>query len=97
MYKIQILNAAESDIEEGMIFYENQSDGLGLYFLETIMSDIQSLQIYCGIHIKIKEYYRLLSKRFPYSIYYKYTKNTIFIYAVFDCRQNPKRIEEKLR
>lgn len=51
MYKIQILNTAETDIEEGMIFYENQSGGLGLYFLGTIMSDIESLQIYCGIHI----------------------------------------------
>jgi len=90
MYNIKILEEAEADIEKGMLFYESQSKGLGSYFLDAIMSDIESLHIYGGIHFKIKNYYRLLSKRFPYAIYYKIKSNTIYVYAVLDCRQNPK-------
>ena len=95
--KIKILDEAEEDIINGIKFYEAQKEGLGRYFYETILSDINSLQIYAGIHIKIDGYYRLLSKRFPFAIYYKYDKNTIFIYAVLDCRKNPTWIKNRLR
>ncbi len=40
--KIQILNAAVKDLEEGRIFYEKQGGGLGDYFLDTLFSDIDS-------------------------------------------------------
>jgi len=50
LYKIKILDKAETDIEIGMKFYESQSNGLGAYFLNTILSDIESLHIYGGIH-----------------------------------------------
>lgn len=96
LYKIKILDSAENDIKNGINFYESQTAGLGSYFLDSILSDIESLYIYVGIHIRIKDYYRMLSKRFPYSIYYKVSNKTIFIYAILDCRQNPKFIEERL-
>ncbi len=94
--KIEILDEAEKDIGTAMFFYESQSEGLGKYFLDSIFSDIESLHIYAGIHIVISDYYRLLSKRFPFSIYYKMKKKTIFIYAVLDCRKNPSWINNKL-
>jgi len=93
---IQILEEAEKDISNGIYFYEAQNEGLGKYFLDSILSDIESLHIYAGIHIIISEYYRLLSKRFPFAIYYKVENKTIFIYAVLDCRQKPSWIKEKL-
>ena len=93
---IQILTPAKVDISNGADFYENQSQGLGKYFLNTIFSDIESLRIYCGVHIKIETYYRLLSKRFPYAIYYKYDKETVFVYAVLDTRSNPIYISGRL-
>jgi len=94
--KIKILDEAEKDIATAMSFYESQSEGLGKYFLDSIFSDIESLHIYAGIHIVISEYHRLLSKRFPFSIYYKMKNKTIFIYAVLDCRKNPSWINNKL-
>lgn len=94
--QIKILIDAQNDIAKAMLFYENQKEHLGNYFLDSIMSDIESLSIFYGIHIKIKNYHRLLSKRFPFSIYYKFTQDTIFIYAVLDCRQNPIFLDMKL-
>ncbi|MDD5400720.1 MAG: hypothetical protein PHQ93_06015 [Sulfurimonas sp.] len=54
------------------------------------------MYIYAGIHIVIDGYFRLLAKRFPYSIYYKIEEKTILIYAVLDCRQNPINKEKRL-
>jgi hypothetical protein len=34
------------------------------------LSDIESLVIFAGIHRKEFGFYRMLSKRFPYAIYY---------------------------
>ncbi|SMP88329.1 hypothetical protein SAMN06313486_10733 [Epsilonproteobacteria bacterium SCGC AD-308-P11] len=94
--KIKILEEAEKDIAIGMSFYESQKDGLGKYFLDSIVSDIESLHIYAGIHIVVADYFRLLSKRFPFSIYYKINDDVIYIYAILDCRQNPNRLEKRL-
>jgi len=93
---IKILDEAEKDIAIGMSFYESQKDGLGKYFLDSILSDIESLYIYAGIHIVISDYYRLLSKRFPFSIYYKIRENIIYVYAVLDCRKDPNSIAKRL-
>ena len=93
---IKIFDEAEKDIAIGIFFYESQKDGLGKYFLDSILSDIESLHIYAGIHIVISGYYRLLSKRFPFSIYYKIKENVIYIYAVLDCRKNPNAIAKRL-
>ncbi len=94
--KIKILDEAQNDIINGINFYESQKEGLGRYFYESILSDINSLQIYAGVHIKVKGYYRLLSKRFPFAIYYKYKANNVYIYAILDCRRNPTWIEKRL-
>ena len=44
--KIKILTSASQDLIDGYRFYEKQSEGLGLYFLDTVYSDIDSLAIY---------------------------------------------------
>lgn len=94
---IKILDEAEEDISIGITFYEAQNKNLGKYFLDSIISDIESLYIYAGIHIVINGYYRLLSKRFPFSIYYKIEDDIIYVYAILDCRKNPTWIRSKLR
>jgi hypothetical protein len=57
-----------SDIQYGQHFYEQQQDGLGVYFLDSLFSDIDALLLYAGIHQQYFGYYRALSKRFPYAI-----------------------------
>ena len=91
-----ILDIAEKDIENGFEFYEKQSLGLGSYFLNSIYSDIDSLMFYAGIHSKHFGFYRALSKRFPFAIYYKIKKYNIIIYSIFDYRSNPDKIINKL-
>jgi len=95
--KIRILPAAERDLEIGADFYESQRSGLGLYFNDCSMTDIDSLCLNAGIHERQFGLHRCMSKRFPFAIYYDTTQNAIEIYAVLDCRQDPKKIEVRLR
>ena len=96
--KIVILPSASADLEDGFHFYENQDAGLGSYFLESLFSDVDSLQLYAGIHRKVFGNHRSISKRFPYAIYYDYAveSQTIFVKAILDCRRDPKFHRERL-
>ena len=95
--KIKILDSAKDDLVEGYYFYENQSEGLGTYFLDSIYSDIDSLKLYAGIHQKqYKSFYRLLSKRFPFANYYRMKNQLVFVDAVLDCRRDPSWIRKRL-
>ena len=96
--KIEILDQAEQDLSEGFDFYENQQPGLGSYFLTNLFSDIESLRLYGGIHRQAyKRYHRLLSKRFPFAIFYTVREETVLVRAVLDCRQNPAWIRQRLK
>ena len=79
---IQILPSALEDLYTGRNFYEQQEVGLGDYFLDSLFSDIDSLIIYAGIHENIMGYFRLLSVKFPYAVYYKIKNNAILIFRV---------------
>lgn len=95
--KIRILDEAKADMREGAQFYERQNEGLGSYFLDTIFSDIDSLILYAGVHIELNGFHKLLSKTFPYAIYYQIDQSSIKVYAVLDCRANPEQTIEKLK
>jgi len=96
--RIKILDLAERDLIEGFRFYEAQEAGLGSYFLTNLYSDIESLRLYAGIHEKpFKAYYRLLSRRFPFAVFYTFDKNIVLIQAVLDCRRDPAWARDRLR
>lgn len=95
--KIQILSLAASDLAAGRDFYEQQQAGLGQYFLDTLFSDIEALLLNAGVHVQYFGYFRALSRRFPYAIYYKMNGEHIEIWRVLDCRENPKRTKTALR
>ena len=94
--RIHLLSLALRDIEAGRRFYEMQQAGLGDYFLDSLFSDIDSLLLYAGIHQKVFGYHRMLSRRFPYAIYYKVEGDDIQVWRVLDCRQNPAKTSNAL-
>lgn len=93
---IKILPSALDDLSAGYEFYERQMQGLGSFFLDTLFLDIDSLKQYAGIHNKVFGHHRLLSKRFPYAIYYLVDSTIVFVNAVLDCRRNPNWIKKRL-
>lgn len=96
--KIEILSSAMSDLAEGRQFYEEQSEGLGEYFFDSLFSDIDSLHLYAGIHPIFNGYHRMLSKRFPYAVYYNLKEKSVAtVWRVLDLRRDPKRIKGSLQ
>jgi plasmid stabilization system protein ParE len=95
--KIVILPPARDDLADGFEFYESHGEDLGSYFLESLFSDIDSLILYAGIHRKVFGNHRLLSRRFPFAIYYSTEPNVVFVKAVLDCRRDPKLHRQRLR
>ena len=95
--KIRILDNAKFDLVDGFHFYEEQQELLGQYFLDCLYSDIDSLLVFAGIHKKKHDLFWMLSKRFPYAVYYDLIEKGIQIHAVLDCRQDPKSIEKRIQ
>jgi plasmid stabilization system protein ParE len=96
--KIEILRSAQRDLINGYRFYEKQAEGVGTYFLDSLFSDIDSLTLNAGMHpIWFGKYHRLLSKRFPFAVYYRIEDETARVYAILDCRRNPFWIRKKLK
>jgi len=63
--KVLVLKEVALDLEEGRLFYDRKEQGIGDYFFDTLVSDLESLKLYAGIHSKQFGFYRMLSKRFP--------------------------------
>lgn len=95
--RIRLLSLAEDDLFAGFKFYERQAAGVGSYFLESLNSDIDSLLLYAGIHRVVHGYHRLLSKRFPFSVYYDIQGEEIRVWRVLDSRRDPTWIRVQLR
>ena len=94
--KIKVLPSAIEDLYEGRKFYEKQRGGLGEYFFDSLFSDVDSLTLYAGIHAKVFGYHRMLSKRFPYAIYYTMKDDSVLVWRILDMRRNPKKIKKSL-
>ncbi|MFZ2448900.1 MAG: hypothetical protein WAW36_00070 [Methylovulum miyakonense] len=56
------------DLQQGKDFYEANQEGIGDYFFDSVIADIESLRLYAGIHSKQFGLYRMLAKRFPFAI-----------------------------
>lgn len=94
---VTILESAESDLLAGYEFYEHQQKGLGVYFLDSLFSDIDSLTLFASIHpVYFDRYHRLLAKRFPFAVYYQVRGETAVVYAVLDCRMSPDSTMDRL-
>lgn len=95
--KLRILDLAEADLLSGFQFYERQSPGIGAYFVDALLTEIESLRLYAGIHRRVFGFHRLLSRRFPYAVYYTHFGDEVKVWRVLDCRRNPQWIQTQLR
>jgi hypothetical protein len=85
-----------SDLMAGRDFYERKGSGLGIYFITSLLSDITSLRLFSGVHPLRFGYHRMLSKRFPFAIYYEVSGNTTRVVAVLDLRRDPGIIQKAI-
>jgi hypothetical protein len=97
MIRVQISEDALQDLNDGFLFYEAQEGGLGDYFAACLRADIEGLKVSAGIHrVVYQDYYRLLSRVFPYGIFYTMETDCAVVWAVIDLRRDPIWIRQQL-
>ena len=55
--KVKILPTALEDLDRGRRFYARQGSSLGNYFLDGLFSDIDSQELYAGVHMKVFDFH----------------------------------------
>ena len=96
MNQVIVLADAAEDIEAARDFYEAQQAGVGEYCVDSLLTDIESLGLFSGIHPKHFEFHRMLASRFPFGIYYREHQSATQVFAVLDLRRNPNWIRKEL-
>ncbi len=92
MYNINISEAAEEDVREAFLWYEDKKEGLGMEFkllfsqaVESIQSNPLKTQVrYANIRVFFLD-------RFPYGIHFKVTDHDVLIVSVFGTKEHPKK------
>jgi len=63
---VVILKDVADDLNDGKAFYDQRESGVGDYFWDSLIADIESLVNYAGIHTREHGLHRMLAKRdFP--------------------------------
>ena len=81
-YLLSITKLAQKDLQDAKSFYDEQAENLGDYFIDSLFVDLDSLQFYAGIHEQHLGYYKMLAKRFPYTIYYDIENEFVIVHAI---------------
>jgi len=95
--EVVVLAEAADDLEQGKRFYGLRGQGLGDYFADSLLADIESLSFFAGIHARANGYHRMLAGKFPFSIYYAFDDASVMVVAVLDMRRNPAWNRRHLR
>lgn len=96
MRPVVVLAEAAEDIEAVRKFYDSVEVGLGNYFADSIITDLESLSLFHGVHAKHFRFHRMLASRFPFGIYYEDSNEETRIFGVLDLRRDPSRIRKEL-
>ena len=64
MRTVIVLADAVEDIESARDFYDAQDPGVGDYFADSLLADIESLALFQGIHLRQYGFFRMLATIF---------------------------------
>lgn len=89
-YRVVITEAAENDVYEAYLWYEEQKEGLGDIFESHLSKTIAGIK---EDPLKLQVRYNTIRicflKKFPYGIHFNITDKIIIIMAVFHTSRDP--------
>lgn len=86
---VYLMAEAVEDLNAGKAFYDLQEVGVGDYFWDCMIADIESLVIYAGFHRRKSGFHQMFAKRFPYAIYYEIIESFAYVVAILPMRRDP--------
>jgi plasmid stabilization system protein ParE len=89
--RISLLPAAQSELDEAFLWYEEQSIGLGYDFLDEFEQSVRLLAVFPELFEQMEEgVRRCLINRFPYGIIYGIDGVSIVIVAIAHLKRKPR-------
>jgi plasmid stabilization system protein ParE len=83
---------ASQDVVDAYTWYETHEPGLGEDFLRCVEACVLGLKRHPQLYpVAVDEFRRALVRRFPFEIFYEAREDSIVIYSVFHCSQNPQK------
>ena len=97
MYKIHFVKEALFDIEDIVLWYEEQRIGLSYDFELCLEAGVDAiLRNPDAFQKKYKNIKVRFISRFPYGIHYRFEKNEIVVIGVFHTSRSPKNWSNRL-
>ena len=88
---IRFLTLADREVDDAVVWYEQQLEGLSRDFLDELDRVVRLIRIYPLIAMQIEpEIRRFLFTRFPYSLIYGIDQETIVVIAVAHQHREPR-------
>ena len=84
------LPAAVSELTDSAQYYDSESAGLGLEFLDEIEHSVRQITAFPEAWTEVRPgVRRYLTRRFPFALLYSKQRNHIVILAVMHCKKKP--------
>ena len=96
MKPVVVLGEAAADLEDDRAFYDRLEQGIGDYYVESLLSDLERLRLFHGFHGRHFGCLRALSGRFPFGIYYLDEPQMIRVIAILDLRREPSWLRAEI-
>ncbi|MEE4354911.1 MAG: type II toxin-antitoxin system RelE/ParE family toxin [Desulfococcaceae bacterium] len=91
MNNIRFLRKASQELDEAVEWYNQQSSGLGIKFLDEVDKGLRRISIYPYSCVEIEDNIRrCLVSRFPYGLIYGMDEGMIVIIAVAHLHRRPR-------
>jgi len=95
---VRFLTLAQQEIDEAVVWFNEQVDGAGLDFLDELDRVVRLVKSYPFASTKLdQDIRRCLFARFPYSLIYGVEEQTIVVIAVAHSRRAPRYWMDRLR
>lgn len=89
--RIKFKPEAELDLAEAHRWYEDRDFGLGAEFLRAVDGCLHQIQRHPEMYpVTYKNVRQGVTRRFPYSVFYLVSLETVYILAVFHSSRDPK-------
>jgi plasmid stabilization system protein ParE len=83
---------ADDDVAKSYDWYESREPGLGEDFLRCVEACLLTIERHPhAFPVAVDEFRHAPIRRFPYEIFYEPTHDSIVVYAVFHCSQDPQK------
>jgi len=96
--EVRLLKAAQDELDEGYIYYEDQLKGLGDEFVDEVLNTLKRIKLNPKAWAPLsKRTRRCLFKRFSYGIIYQIREKELLIVAIAHLHRKPQYWKNRIQ